>query len=147
MYHDVVTPDDPVQEKSVIEPEVGKSFIPVPQTKCRKRKRGFENTGRLSLFEINAALMEENRKFELEVKRLQCGEAEAWNSKNIESVKLKYCENKLNEKRRRHSGKRPRIPDPNCNVVQAVRMTNSGPHSPVQHTGPDPTSDPTIGSK
>ena len=42
MHHDVVTPKDPVQEKSEIEPEVSKNSIPVPQTKRRKRKGGLK---------------------------------------------------------------------------------------------------------
>ena len=91
--------------------------------------------------------MEENRKLKLEVKRLQRAEAKAWTSKNIVSMKLERCEAKLDQERKKHSGKRSRIPNPNDKVVRAVRIANSGPHSPVQHTGPDPTSEPTMGSK
>jgi len=91
--------------------------------------------------------MEENRKLKLEVKRLQRAEAEAWTSKNIVSMKLKRCKAKLYQKRNKHSGKQSRIPNPNDNVVRAVRIANSGPHSPVQQTGSDPTSEPTVDSK
>ena len=37
MHHDIVTPEDPMQKKSVVEPEVGKISTPAPQTKCRER--------------------------------------------------------------------------------------------------------------
>ena len=147
MHHDIVTPEDPVQEESVIVPEVGRNSTPAPQTKRKKRKGGLENTGELSLFETNAALMEENRKLKLEVKRLQRAEAEAWASKDIVSMKLERCEAKLDQERKRHSGKRSRIPNPNDKVVQAVRIANSGPHSPVRQMDPDLTSNPAMGSK
>ena len=91
--------------------------------------------------------MEENRKLKLEVKRLQRAEAEAWTSKNIVSMKLERCKAELDQERKKHSGKRLRIPNPNYKVFRAVRIANSGPHSPVQQTGPDPTSEPTMGSK
>ena len=84
---------------------------------------------------------------QLEVKRARRAEAEALTSKNITSMELKWYENRLAEETRKHSGKRLRIPNPNNKVVRAVRMANSGPHSPVQQTDPDPTSDPTMGSK
>ena len=93
MHHDFVTPEDPVQEESVIEPEVGNISTPAPQKKLRKRKGGLENTGELSLFETNAALIEKVRKLELEVKRLQKALDEALTSKNIGSMELEHCEN------------------------------------------------------
>ena len=58
MHHDFVTPEDPVYEESVIEPEVGNISTPTPQKKLQKRKGGLENTGDLSFFKTNDALIE-----------------------------------------------------------------------------------------
>ena len=94
MHHDFVTPEDPVHEESVIEPEVGNISTPAPQKKLRKRKGGLENTGDLSFFETNDALIEKVRKLELEVKRLQKALDEALSSKNTVSMELEHCEKK-----------------------------------------------------
>jgi len=42
MHHNIVTPENPVQEESVIVPEVEKDSIPASQTKLRKRKEGLK---------------------------------------------------------------------------------------------------------
>ena len=117
MHHDFVTPEDPVYEESVIEPEVGNISTPAPQKKLRKRKGGLENTGDLSFFKTNDALIEKVRKLELEVKRLQKALDEALSSKNTVSMELEHCEKKLAEEIRSHSRKRLRIPNPNGKVV------------------------------
>ena len=49
--------------------------------------------------------------------------------------KLRKKEKKHSKK---HSKKRSRISNPNNKAVRAVRMANSGPHSPVQRTDPGP---------
>ena len=71
MHYNTVTPEDSVQEEPVIEPEVGNISTPAPQKKHRKRKGNPGNTGESSLFESNAALMEENRRLRSEVKRMK----------------------------------------------------------------------------
>ena len=38
MHHDVVMPEDPVQEESVVEPEVGNISTPEPPEKHKKKK-------------------------------------------------------------------------------------------------------------
>ena len=87
------------------------------QKKRRKRKGGLENTGDLSFFKTNDALIEKVRKLELEVKRLQKALDEALSSKNTVSMELEHCEKKLAEEIRSHSRKRLRIPNPNGKVV------------------------------
>ena len=42
MHHDISTPENSVQEESVIVPEVEKDFTSAPQTKLRKRKEGLK---------------------------------------------------------------------------------------------------------
>ena len=42
MHHDVVMPEDPVQEESVIEPEVGNISTPEPPEKHKKKKGGLK---------------------------------------------------------------------------------------------------------
>ena len=147
MHHDVVMPEDLVQKESVIEPEVGNISTPEPPKNHKKKNEGFENTGESSRFKTKAALMSEIRKLQLEVKRARRAEAEALTSKNIALMELRWYENRLAEETSKHSGKRSRIPNPNNKVIRAVRMANSGQHSPVQQTDSDPTPDSTMDSK
>ena len=65
----------------------------------------------------------------------------------LQQMELRWYENRLAEETSKHSGKRSRIPNPNNKVIRAVRMANSGQHSPVQQTDSDPTPDPTMDSK
>ena len=101
MHHDIVMPKDPVQEESVIEPEVKIIASPALQMKFRKRT-GVLKTPENSFFETNAALMEKVRKLELKVKRLQRALTEALTSQNIALIKLKRCENKLTKEIWKH---------------------------------------------
>ena len=97
--------------------------------------------------ETNAALMEENRKLQFEVTRLKRALVERLSLDDITSRKLNLCKTELEEERKKGSGKRLHVPNPNYKVILAVRIANSGPHSQVQRTDPATTSDPTIGSK
>ena len=103
MHYNTVTPEDSVQEEPVIEPEVGNISTPAPQKKRRKRKGNLESTGESSLFELNAALMEENRRLQSEVKRVRRDEDKALTLLDITSRKLEQCKNELPEKKRNHS--------------------------------------------
>ena len=147
MHHDVVMPEDLVQEESVIEPEVENISTPEPPKNHKKKNESFENTGESLRFKTKAALMSEIRNLQLEVKRARRAETEALNSIKIALMKLRWYENRLAEETSNHSGKRSRIPNPNNKVIRAVRMANSGLHSLVQQTDSDPTPDPTMGSK
>ena len=42
MHHDVIMPEDLVQEESVIEPEVGNISFPEPPKNHKKKNEGFE---------------------------------------------------------------------------------------------------------
>jgi len=59
MHNDVILPKDLVQEKSVIEPEVGNISTPEPPKNHKKKNEGFENTEESSRFKTKAALMSE----------------------------------------------------------------------------------------
>ena len=76
------------------------------QKKRRKRKGGLENTGELSLSEINAVLVEENRKLQFEVTRLKRALVERPSFDDITSRKLNLCKTELEEERKKCSGKR-----------------------------------------
>ena len=100
IHHDSVTPEDPVQEESVIEPEEGEVSTIEPPKKRTKRNRGLENTGESSLLETRAALMEANRKLQLEVKRVRRAEAGALTLLGIMKTKLEQYENESGEEKR-----------------------------------------------
>ena len=106
MNHDIVTPEDHVQEGSVIDPGVENISTPAPRKKRRKRKGSSENTGESSLFESNAALIEENQRLQSEVKRAKRAEAEAFTLLDITSRRLKQRKDELAEGKRNHSGER-----------------------------------------
>ena len=76
------------------------------QKKRRKRKGGLENTEELSLSEINAVLVEENRKLQFEVTRLKRALVERPSFDDITSRKLNLCKTELEEERKKCSGKR-----------------------------------------
>ena len=106
MNHDIVTPEDHVQEGSVIDPGVVNISTPAPRKKRRKRKGSQENTGGSSLFESNAALIEENQRLQSEVKRAKRAEAEAFTLLDITLRRLKQRKDELAEGKRNHSGER-----------------------------------------
>ena len=142
MDHDIATPDDLVEEESVVESEVGEVSTPPPPKKRIKRNRGLESTGDLSLIETHNILMEANRKLRIEARKARRSWAGAEILKDHVKARLEKTRKELTVLMM-NSRKKSRVPIPSDKVVQAARMANSRSHSPVQQTDPDPT----MGSK
>ena len=143
MDHDIATPDDLVEEESVVESEVGEVSIPPPPKKRIKRNGGLESTGDLSLIETHNILMEANRKLRIEARKARRSWAGAEILKDHVKARLEKTRKELTEVHMMNSMKKSRLPIPSDKVVQAARMANSRSHPPVQQTDPDPT----MGSK
>ena len=141
MDHDIATPDDLVEEESVVESEVGEVSTPPPPKKRIKRNRGLESTGDLSLIETHNILMEANRKLRIEARKARRSWAGAEILKDHVKARLEKTRKELTVLMM-NSRKKSRVPIPSDKVVQAARMANSRSHSPVQQTDPDPTMGP-----